>query len=282
MKVKEPFIPLSLVRLSVEILSSYTPFLRISPKTSSENLGSTQSKLLGNPYWPISTESYPRDLNGQLMRMIAQINLDDIQKAIGSSDLSSYFPQKGILQFFIPNIFKNNNYWGQCSDNKANSFNDIKIIYHETTCLPDSLPKEIKEYFKYDSNVFPISQECELKFSLDYEFCSLTDEYHSQYYYHQLIDNLCPYEEKEFYGAEEFDSSGCKMLGYAHFCQSDPRTDEYNEENPWLLLLQIDSFMEGNQAICSWVDNGVGNWFIRKNDLLNLDFSKVYFYWDCY
>ncbi|WP_202890502.1 DUF1963 domain-containing protein [Brevibacillus brevis] len=31
----------------------------------------------------------------------------------------------------------------------------------------------------------------------------------------------------------------------------------------------------------SWGDSGVGNFFIRREDMLHLDFSKVSYTWDC-
>jgi uncharacterized protein YwqG len=46
------------------------------------------------------------------------------------------------------------------------------------------------------------------------------------------------------------------------------------------LLLQIDSSEAEADEIC-WGDVGVGNFFIRREDLRNRDFSKVLYTWDC-
>lgn len=52
---------------------------------------------------------------------------------------------------------------------------------------------------------------------------------------------------------------------------------KYQQHN--ILLLQIDT---DNSLNIMWGDSGVANFFIRKEDLLNLDFSNVIYNWDCY
>lgn len=77
---------------------------------------------------------------------------------------------------------------------------------------------------------------------------------------------------------------GTKIGGYAGFTQNDPRPipDQVSElegkgaGNSWELLLQMDS----GPGIM-WGDVGVGNFFIRRNDLLQQDFSRVWYDWDC-
>nr|WP_088909012.1 DUF1963 domain-containing protein [Brevibacillus formosus] len=41
--------------------------------------------------------------------------------------------------------------------------------------------------------------------------------------------------------------------------------------------------MEGDNYdyYVSWGDSGVSNFFVRREDLLRLDFSKVSYTWDC-
>ncbi len=46
-----------------------------------------------------------------------------------------------------------------------------------------------------------------------------------------------------------------------------------------ILLMQIDT---DDSLNIMWGDSGVANFFIRKEDLLNLDFSNVIYNWDCY
>lgn len=59
-----------------------------------------------------------------------------------------------------------------------------------------------------------------------------------------------------------------------HISQDDPR--KYRHDN--ILLLQINS--DFNQDIM-WGDVGLGNFFIRKEDLKQLNFSNVLYNWDC-
>ena len=65
------------------------------------------------------------------------------------------------------------------------------------------------------------------------------------------------------------------MLGYAHFTQEDPRYNKKYEEYD-TLLFQINS-----SQYVMWGDVGIGNFFIPKKSLLEKDFSKVLYNWDC-
>lgn len=62
------------------------------------------------------------------------------------------------------------------------------------------------------------------------------------------------------------------------FTQEDPRGNEKSYAEHEILLLQIDS--EDEKGIM-WGDSGVANFFISKEDLLNLNFSNVIYNWDC-
>ena len=70
---------------------------------------------------------------------------------------------------------------------------------------------------------------------------------------------------------------GNKIGGYPNFTQDDIRNIAPADEE-WLLLLQID---ESEDVDIMWGDGGVGNFFIEKNDLKNLNFSRVLYNWDC-
>ena len=43
----------------------------------------------------------------------------------------------------------------------------------------------------------------------------------------------------------------------------------------------MDSDMEGKLDYVLWGDCGVGNFFINRRDLENLDFSRILYTWDC-
>ena len=75
-----------------------------------------------------------------------------------------------------------------------------------------------------------------------------------------------------------FESQGHKIGGYPFFTQTDPREWEetYQEHN--ILWLQIDT---DDSLGIMWGDCGIANFFVRKEDLLNLNFSNVLYNWDC-
>lgn len=123
------------------------------------------------------------------------------------------------------------------------------------------------------------------------------------YRFDQTILNDCDEDEadeiRDAY-SEKFSGYGSKLGGYPEFVQGDPREcyqcfptikldrggiwkmkmDEAawkgeGSEFEFILLIQLDKgFM--------WGDCGIGNFFIRKADLLKRDFSRVLYDWSCY
>ncbi|MGR5907746.1 DUF1963 domain-containing protein [Bacillus paranthracis] len=68
------------------------------------------------------------------------------------------------------------------------------------------------------------------------------------------------------------------MGGYPFFTdRSKGMGRKYQQHD--ILLLQIDT---DDSLNIMWGDSGVANFFIKKEDLLNLDFSNVIYNWDCY
>ena len=68
-----------------------------------------------------------------------------------------------------------------------------------------------------------------------------------------------------------------RIGGYSRVEQMDPRLEFPDED--WILLFSLDSQGRGGYAV-SWGDGGVGNFYIRPEDLARRDFSKVMYYWD--
>lgn len=64
--------------------------------------------------------------------------------------------------------------------------------------------------------------------------------------------------------------------GYAYFTQSDPRDNKMVDLKEDLLLLQIDTAEK-----IMFGDYGVANFFIHPEDLINKQFDKAWFNWDC-
>lgn len=69
-----------------------------------------------------------------------------------------------------------------------------------------------------------------------------------------------------------------QLGGYAYFTQDDPHRIFPAMQETTTLLFQLDS--DSRNGVM-WGDAGVGNFFIRDEDLKNLDFSKVFYNWDC-
>lgn len=76
--------------------------------------------------------------------------------------------------------------------------------------------------------------------------------------------------------------------GYPYFTQWDPRDSDVVREmekngNEFIVLFQIDTQYDrsNKKEQIIFGDCGVMNFFIRKNDLKNKDFSKVLYNWDC-
>ena len=73
------------------------------------------------------------------------------------------------------------------------------------------------------------------------------------------------------------------LTAYPNFIQHDPRTNYSENQENYILLLQIDTCFTNDEDdffIC-WEDGGVGNFFIKKSALEKLDFSEVLYHWDC-
>jgi uncharacterized protein YwqG len=108
----------------------------------------------------------------------------------------------------------------------------------------------------------------------DYQFKSFFEELKIQ----QFFDVISADDDKlgDWYYANIYDIYH-KIGGYAYFTQDDPREDSQQYKDHKVLLLQMTSDNE-----IRWGDCGVGNFFIRAEDLEKLDFSNVIYNYDCY
>ena len=257
------------------------------------------SKVGGLPYWDLNVP-IPRTSDGKKMALLAQLNMADYP----DNDL---LPKEGMLQFFIG-----------ASDVYGLNFDDqtlqegFRVVFHEE--IDRSFSSEsIKGEFilPHDSNdddlpiaseyALDVEQKVAYMFHDDYrfdgviksvaqsiglrnrpEYANLTDKE----FYRILWDSLEPIfdENEESY---EFVMSGSRVLGYPFFTQSDPREVQGKYSGYDILLLQLDSedrklSDDSYDWMVMWGDCGVGNFFIRKEDLLNKDFSHVLYNWDCF
>ena len=256
------------------------PVMKIALKE--ENATIFDSKVGGIPYLP-SQELWPLDEGGNQLRLLVQINCRDLQGL-------EMFPQTGILQFFIKN---DNDLWGLNLDDYMDQ-QGFRVLYHEN--VDDTVTEEIvksflaqKEEQWEEDEYFPVNGEYRMNFMLGRESLSISD-YRMELELKRRFKERFPEDElldfwdleEEVYDAimEEDGGQGHKVSGYPFFTQSDPR-EEGSEHN--ILLFQLDSEfgVKGSGDKVIWGDSGVGNFFIREEDLKKLDFSNILYNWDC-
>jgi len=230
-------------------------FIRIHAKPLKKNpqLTFEQSKFLGKPYLPVGFE-YPMDQNDEPMILLAQINFAEVPA------LENY-PDHGILQLFV-------------SGDDWEDMEDYKVLFHETIGEAQTDFSFVHEDLYATSPIncphsLTFTKETELggseDFRFDYEFDGKP--------YWEFEDTLKEADQEAI--DPLFSGSGHKIGGYACFTQLDPR-DEKEENRDDVLLLQIDIDDE-----IMFGDSGVAHLLINKDALINKDFSKAYFYWDC-
>lgn len=236
-----------------------TSFVRVKTQEN-KNMSVYASKLGGFPYFP-NNKNYPK-INGDYAILLAQINFSDIPYI---KDILPDFPRVGILQFFIPH---NDDMFGM---NTNPSKSNALVIYHEKIVAPDETikNKEIME-FVTEPVCTPLLHECSLEFSQEEEYLSLIDEYNVKKHYLKNVDELT---DKDYINLSWIRNQGSKLGGYAHFTQGDTR--DFDTDEDWVLLFQLDS-----DENLMWGDLGIGNWFIKKEDLQRRDFTNVIFRWD--
>lgn len=224
-----------------------------------------ESKFGGLPYLPEEIP-YPRNHKGEPLHLLAQINLIDMPY-LGP------FPFDGILQFYIDV----DDLYGM--DYDGSNPDGFKVLY-----IP-SYTKDSRHIDKNYSNQsdlsflkapedFPV--ECEHKISFfktskPIPFATLAFDSCFAEYINQ--DGSEP-DFYELYSSLINDSNIHQIGGYPSFTQEGP--SYLNEENDLILLLQI-----GYDRKISFGDAGIATFFIEKQDLINLNFSNVLYYWDC-
>jgi uncharacterized protein YwqG len=259
-KKKSSMIPDFLKEFESDLKKYERAFIRIYAKPTKENLLEDNldlkcSKFLGKPFFPIS-KNYPKDEKGKPMIMVAQLNFDEIPEL-------EYFPKEGILQLFFSTTD-----WYE---------DDSKIVYHSKEELSKQPMTDFSFLSDKDYDEMPVFKIHKLSFekgidrggSEDYQF----DYVFNGQNYWDFAENLTAEQHKVF--NSYFNAGGHKIGGYAEFTQGDPR--DYNpKQMDDIQVLQIDvddHIMFG--------DSGIGHIFISKEDLIQKDFTKAYFYWDC-
>lgn len=249
--------------------------------------GLCDSKLGGMPYWDLE-KPYPMDSEGKQMMLLAQINF-------GQGDFGPLFPQHGMLQFFIG---IDDSYLMGADFDDIETQKNFRVIYHKTVKsglkeeaivalgIPSNLEEENQAYspvngtFALDIEAKSVSMGPE-----DYRFDRLFEKTaQAKKIDLSQKDSLYTLLNEQDYERvmEELDNTGHWMLGYPFFTQGDPRRYEDSYERYDTLLLQLDSdYTKAGNGALIWGDCGVANFFINKEDLINRNFEKVIYTWDC-
>ncbi len=230
------------------------------------------SKLGGLPYWDTAVP-YPCDEEtGDKLALLAQINLSQLPQ-------NDFLPREGMLQFFIrPDIE-----YGLTSTKK--------VVYHSTV-NHSVYSKEIKaldlpgsETVEYGD--FPVTGELAMDFETVTAFMTTCD---------RRFDGLLDEVAAEM-GIELFDGASYEIIddckhnegteghligGYPYFTQYDPRTGEERDKYDFLLLqIDTDDRADRRDKAVMWGDAGVGQFFINREALREMNLDDIYYTWDC-
>ncbi len=229
-----------------------------------------QSKVGGLPYLPQDFD-YPTTSDGEPLAFLAQINFADMPSLPD-------FPTQGILQFFIANDDLYGLNFVDMTDQST-----FRVVYHADVVqdmeqLQSDLPTLVEPVLS------PLPEGADFGMVFHKTVQAITTD--SAVFAPKILDTASLYEFKPADGQElgEFfksydsiDQKQHRIGGYAFFTQTDPR--EYNTTfSDYILLFQLDS---DHKHDILWGDVGVGGFFIHPNDLKALDFSKVFYNWDC-
>ncbi len=254
--------------------------------------GLFDSKFGGLPYWT-SAQIYPVDQDNRPMQLLAQLDLE----ALG---VGNPLPQRGMLQFFIAQneMFGCDFADGSTTDGLVRQ-KAYRVVYHATvdrTVTPD----QVRAMGAVENNrdCTPLQRVCSVHAApctcyVNDRVCGLEQVFSTAVknawgedtggqpsFVYLEEDDYCELFESLGDLSDGSLNGGHWMLGYPNFTQEDPR----DPDGPYdTLLLQIDSSYDesAREYDILWGDCGVGNFFINRSRLEQLDFSDVLYTWDC-
>ena len=219
------------------------------------------SKLGGYGYLGKNDE-VPTDENGEQLRLLAQLNLSEVTAV---SDLG-YLPKEGLLQFWIANSDE----YGLNFDNQTDQSN-FRVIYIkdiDETVTEEDVKAKTKE-------VLTSSIEGDYDYLMPIDIG--TDKSYGMSFLLGDSEYLWDIEDFESITDDQWNNeTGHKIGGHPYFTQFEPRDME--KDNYDFLLLQLDT--DDNYKMM-WGDSGICNFFINSEKLKALDFSEVFYNWDC-
>lgn len=223
-----------------------------------------QSLFGGKPFWPADV-SLPVNERGELPALLAQINFADVPA-------HPELPEQGILQLFIP---KNDDYYGANFDDPMNTELLVRFWENPEVPMADWTDEPTAD------DLVPVNGAHALSFNLSDDYAGIDTVECAEVMGanpFEILEDIALNEEEEnrfFENITVFTrSEGHKLLGTPYFIDGDPR-----EGSEYRLLLQIDTDMDDDNDIM-WGDNGVGHFFIHREDLVNQQFDQLWFSWD--
>lgn len=264
--------------------ATQTPVVYFTPEE--KKAGLFDSKIGGAYYVPAGEMPPADELTGTPLFLLAQINF-------GQMKAPSPFPEQGLLQIFITG---DDDLYG-LDFNDQMSQKRWKIRYYEeipetagreasvqgTSDFESSASEQVFVPVITEQTMLPFSREYRLKARKGKQVMTAAD-----YRFDACFRNACePYLrvnqssvfdlDNDLYNRlmDKLQTFPAQIGGYPVFTQSDPR-ETMEADIPNILLFQLDTVED-----IMWGDSGVGNFFIREEDLKNRDFTRVLYNWDC-
>jgi uncharacterized protein YwqG len=260
--------PESLLQYQKRIESTAMPSVLLSLKKEKTEL--YQSKIGGEPYFPrdyppeIFYLPYPTIVNpspwpklretGRELMLLLQINFEEMPP------LPS-FPEKGILQIFV------NDYdW-------HNLDVDLQVIYHPEVIRNKDL---LFSDFNAPLESFRV-KEHSLSFRSETEFITPSD-----FRFEEVLPYTTVFKDNHQAGRDysrltNFRYFGKNKIGGYHYSQNFQDTRKSLPD--WQDSLLLAHFQEDDEGLY-WADGGSAQFFIRREDLENLNFQDLLFHWD--
>ena len=251
------------------------PCIRFTAKKSSTTRFS--SKLGGLPYYPKGAE-LPKDKDGRPLRLLAQLNFRELPRIPD-------FPEKGILQIFIAEDYM----YGMPDDLVTQD--SFRVIYNDSDVVDDTMlmgEEDLPEYSD-EYGVFPFDGEYRLVPNApdvmqptfcDYRMPDVFVESYNRLSAKKIDNYYCISQEDANRISGRNGHQEAYVGGYPFFRQLDPRGNDDVLKEYDTVLFELCSFTKcGIEVMLG--DVGAAAFLIRREDLKNLDFSRVLYNYDC-
>ncbi len=261
--------------------SEFEPLLRneiriFTESKSESEISIGQSKIGGLPDLPNNVDWFKED-NGKSLSFIAQINFSELK------DLKQHvkLPDNGILYFFYSAAQEA---WGFDIKDK----DKFKVFYSPSTenLVRKDAPSDLEDYSIYKSCILNYKNSVSLpSWENDFVRNRLNDKELDKYIEiasNEEMNKMFGYADN-VQGEMELE---CQLVTNGLYCgdatgYNDPRRPELEKGiTDWNLLLQIDS--EEDKTGMMWGDAGRLYFWIKEQDLKDLNFDESWFVLQCY